>query len=172
VVWAFVGIMITVGFGYAQFHFVGQVQPGKFGRVSAYLENMIAIGEILQFLVLFLLLPLLAWNLLARWRWLHPLLMLVTPLPFAAVILGWLTREIGRQPWLVYGRLTVADAMSPGLTKEMVTASFAGFAGVLGLLTLVDYLLIARAVRRGPGGVALGATGPVPSPEPAPALSY
>jgi cytochrome d ubiquinol oxidase subunit I len=118
------------------------------------------------------LLPLLAWNLLARWRWLHPLLMLMTPLPFVAVILGWLTREIGRQPWLVYGRLPVAGAMTPGLTRGMVTASLIGFAGVLGLLALVDYLLIARAVRRGPGGVALGATGPVRSPEPAPAPSH
>jgi cytochrome d ubiquinol oxidase subunit I len=51
----------------------------------------------------------------------------------------------------------------------MVTLSFIAFAGVLGLLAVVDYLLIARAVRRGPARVALGAAEPA-EPSPAPAL--
>ncbi len=170
VVWAFVGTNLAVGFGYAQFAFVGDIQPDKFKGAlpGAALGNMILIGQLVHTIVMFVLLPLLFRNLLARARWMHPVLMLMTPLPFVAAILGWLTREVGRQPWLVYGRLTVADAMSPGLTKEMVTLSFAAFAGVLGLLALADYLLIARVVRRGPTQVDLGAAEPAePSPEPA-----
>ncbi len=68
----------------------------------------------------------------------------------------------------MYGELSVADAMSPGLTKGMVTLSLVAFAGVLGLLAVVDYLLIARTVRRGPARADLGAAEPAePSPTPA-----
>jgi cytochrome d ubiquinol oxidase subunit I len=171
VVVAAVGSLITVGFGYAQFSPVSEFQPDKFGGAplaGVGLGFMIMIGQLLQFVIMFVLLPTIAW--LPRWRWAHPLLMAVTPLPFLAAILGWLAREVGRQPWLVYGRLTVADAMSPGLTPAMITTSLVAFTGVLGLLAVVDYLLIARLVRRGPAAATLGAA-PLPPPERTPALS-
>jgi cytochrome d ubiquinol oxidase subunit I len=173
VVTAFIGSLFTVGFGYAQFGVIDTTQPGKFdGAVpGTALGLMIGIGQLLQFGVMFLLLPLLFRNWLARWRWLHPLLMLITPLPFVAAIAGWLVREVGRQPWLVYGKLSVADAMTPGLSKTAITGSFVGFAGVLGLLAIIDYLLIARAVRRGPEQVSLGMPDRPADPVPMPAHS-
>ncbi|MDX3107218.1 cytochrome ubiquinol oxidase subunit I [Nonomuraea angiospora] len=168
VVAAAIGIFVTTGFGYAQF---AGVQEGKFNdNVGAALPLglMIEFGQLLALVVLFVMLPMIA--VLPRWRWTHPLLMLMTPLPFALAIMGWLAREVGRQPWMIWEKLTVADAMSPGLTSGMVTASLVGFAGVLGLLAVVDYVLIARIVRRGPRDVALGA---VPAGETrSPALSY
>ncbi|MGW0202319.1 cytochrome ubiquinol oxidase subunit I [Nonomuraea sp. NPDC003201] len=168
VVAAALGIFVTIGFGYAQF---AGVQDGKFsGNVGAALPLglMIELGQLLALVVLFVMLPMVA--VLPRWRWTHPLLMLMTPLPFVLAIMGWLAREVGRQPWMIWEKLTVADAMSPGLTSGMVTASLVGFAGVLGLLAVVDYVLIARIVRRGPRDVALGA---VPAGETrSPALSY
>ncbi|MEV6984781.1 cytochrome ubiquinol oxidase subunit I [Sphaerisporangium sp. NPDC051017] len=172
VVWGFVGATLAVGFGYAQFGFVNDIQPNKFETpvTDAALVTMMTIGQLVHFVVMFGMLPLLIRDVLARTRWLHPLLMLMTPLPFVAAIMGWLAREIGRQPWLVFGRLRVADAISPGLTTGMVTFSFIAFVGVLGLLAVVDYLLIARAVRRGPDQVALGAAEPA-DPSPAPALA-
>ncbi|MFJ2032081.1 cytochrome ubiquinol oxidase subunit I [Streptosporangium sp. NPDC087985] len=174
VVVASIGSLVTVGFGYAQFGPVGLIQPGKFSGeplAGAGLGAMITIGQTLQFLIVFALLPTVYW--LPRWRWAHPVIMLITPLPFLAAICGWLAREVGRQPWLINGRLTVADAMSPGLTTEMVAFSLFGFVGVLGLLALVDYLLIARTVRRGPGAATLGADdGPAGSTERAHALSF
>ncbi|MEV4354938.1 cytochrome ubiquinol oxidase subunit I [Nonomuraea sp. NPDC004186] len=168
VVAAALGIFVTTGFGYAQF---AGVQEGKFSdNVGAALPLglMIEFGQLLALVVLFVMLPMIA--VLPRWRWTHPLLMLMTPLPFVLAIMGWLAREVGRQPWMIWEKLTVADAMSPGLTSGMVTASLVGFAGVLGLLAVVDYVLIARIVRRGPRDVALGA---VPAGETrSPALSY
>ncbi|WP_182880603.1 cytochrome ubiquinol oxidase subunit I [Microbispora sp. H10949] len=171
---AFIGSLFTVGFGYAQFGPVSDVQPDKFhGAVPGIaLGLMITIGQFAQFGVMFVLAPLLIRDLLARWRWLHPLLMLMTPLPFVAAIAGWLTREVGRQPWLVYGKLSVADALTPGLTPAAITASLAAFAGVLGLLAVVDWALIIRAVRRGPGEVALGAPDHSADHSPAPAHSF
>ncbi|MDA0632563.1 cytochrome ubiquinol oxidase subunit I [Nonomuraea sp. MCN248] len=166
IVAAAIGIALTVAFGYSQF---GHIQEGKFDdnpAASVPLGLMMEGGNLLSLVVLLFMLPLV--NNLPRWRWAHPLLMALTPLPFVLAILGWLARELGRQPWMIWEKLTVADAMTPGLTPGMVTASFTGFAVVLGLLAVVDYVLIARMVRRGPRDLALGATAPE---RPAPALS-
>ncbi|SNT49830.1 cytochrome d ubiquinol oxidase subunit I [Streptosporangium subroseum] len=173
VITSFVGSLITVGFGYAQFLPLSTLQPDKFeasALTGASLGAMIGIGQLLQLAIMFVLMPVVYW--LPRWRWAQPILMVITPLPFLAAILGWLVRETGRQPWLIYGKLTVADALSPGLTSGMITTSLIGFAGVLGLLAVVDYVLIARTVRRGPAAVTLGADGPADSTERAHALSY
>ena len=40
------------------------------------------------------------------------------PLPFVAILTGWFTAEVGRQPWVVYGVLRTADAMTPFLTTR------------------------------------------------------
>lgn len=173
VITALVGSLLTVGFGYAQFGTVAAVQPGKFdggGLAGVGLGFMILIGQLLQFAVMFVLAPTVYW--LPRWRWAHPVLMAITPLPFVAAILGWLARESGRQPWMINGKLTVADAMSPGLTSGMVTVSLIAFAGVLTLLAVIDYVLIARTVRRGPAAVTLGADAPADPTERAYALNH
>ncbi|MFI7148670.1 cytochrome ubiquinol oxidase subunit I [Nonomuraea sp. NPDC050022] len=159
---AAIGIFLTVGFGYAQF---AGIQEGKFEGDTGVvpLGIMIEIGQLLALVVLFAMLPLI--RVLPRWRWTHPLLMLMTPLPFVLAILGWLARESGRQPWMIWQKLTVADAMTPGLTPPMITGSLIAFVGVLVLLAIVDYILIARVVRRGPRELDLGAV-------PEPALTY
>src|SRR5215469_12676211 len=41
------------------------------------------------------------------------------PLPFIAILSGWVTAEVGRQPWVVYGLLRTADAMTPFLTSRV-----------------------------------------------------
>ncbi|MEU4540820.1 cytochrome ubiquinol oxidase subunit I [Streptosporangium sp. NPDC023825] len=173
VITSLAGSLLTVGFGYAQFGPISQFQPDKFndgGLAGLGLGFMIMIGQLIQLLILFVLAPTVYW--LPRWRWTHPVLMAITPLPFVAAILGWLARESGRQPWLINGRLTVADAMSPGLTSGMVTFSLIAFAGVLALLAVIDYVLIARTVRRGPAAVTLGADAPADPTERAHALSH
>jgi cytochrome d ubiquinol oxidase subunit I len=156
VIVAAIGIFITMGFGYAQFAVIPV--EGKFsGNVGAAigLAVMMEIGQLLGLVVLLVMLPMI--RVLPRWRWTHLVLMAMTPLPFVLSIAGWVAREVGRQPWMIWEKLTVADAMSPGLTSGMVTASLIGFVAVLGLLAVVDYVLIARVVKRGPRGLDLGA---------------
>ncbi|TDE43011.1 cytochrome ubiquinol oxidase subunit I [Nonomuraea mesophila] len=165
---AAIGIFVTLAFGYAQF---GGIVTGKFdGNTGASLPLavMIEIGHLLALVVLLGMLPLV--RVLPRWRWTHPILIAMTPLPFAVSVMGWAAREVGRQPWMIWERLTVADAMSPGLTPGMVTTSLVAFTAVLGLLAVVDYVLIARVVRRGPRDTALGA--PAADEPRSPALSY
>ncbi len=129
---AFVGSMLVVGFGFAQFGPVNGVQPDKFAdRPSAAfgLGMMILIGHVLQLAAL-ILVVVVKWA--PRWRGLHPLILMLTPLPFVASILGWIAREEGRQPWMIWDRLKVADAITPGLTSGQITLSFVGFVGVAG----------------------------------------
>ena len=102
VITSFVGSLITVGFGYAQFMPVSTLQPDKFeasALTGASLGAMIGSGSFLQLAIMFVLMPVVYW--LPRWRWAQPILMVITPLPFLAAILGWLVRETGRQPWLI-----------------------------------------------------------------------
>lgn len=81
----------------------------------------------------FLMLGLGLWSLLARmrkrlydWPMLHRLALLMGPSGFVAVIAGWVTTEVGRQPWTVYGLLTTADSVSP-IAAPAVATSLAAF---------------------------------------------
>jgi cytochrome d ubiquinol oxidase subunit I len=80
------------------------------------------------------------WGLYCRWRgslftnaWLHRAALLMTPAGFIAIIAGWTTTEVGRQPFTVYGLLTTAQSASP-VHAPALTASLAAF--VLVYLTL------------------------------------
>ena len=74
-----------------------------------------------------------AWSLLARarkslytWTWLHRAAVAMGPAGFVAVIAGWITTEVGRQPYTVYGHLLTAESHSP-LAAPAVAASLAAF---------------------------------------------
>ncbi len=96
----------------------------------------------------------------------HGLLTLMIPVPFVTMIAGWIFREMGRQPWAVYGLLKTADAMSP-VTEAQMRFSITAFAAVFSVLIVINYWLLARHARRGPGAVALGDR-PIDAPVPAP----
>ncbi|WP_017538261.1 cytochrome ubiquinol oxidase subunit I [Nocardiopsis halophila] len=129
-------------------------------------ETMVALGWVLFFAPL-IALVLLPRDLLVRTRPLAWAVVALVPLPFIASVCGWLFREAGRQPWLVYGELAVTDAASP-VPAAAVAASLVLFTGVLGALAAADWVIIARLAHRGPDGVRLGAPEPEPDPDPAP----
>lgn len=72
------------------------------------------------------------------------------PLPFIAIITGWFTAEVGRQPWVVYGALRTADAMTPFLTTREATISLAIFCAVYAFIFLFGTFYIYRLIRIGP----------------------
>jgi cytochrome d ubiquinol oxidase subunit I len=74
------------------------------------------------------------------------------PLPFIAIITGWFTAEVGRQPWVVYGVLRTADAMTPFLTTRAATISLAIFCAVYAFIFLFGTFYIYRLIRTGPRG--------------------
>jgi cytochrome d ubiquinol oxidase subunit I len=83
-------------------------------------------------------------------RWFLKLLIWSIPLPLAACEIGWMTAEVGRQPWIVYGLLRTADAASITVTAGEILFSIILFGSVYLLLgTLYIYLLV-REVKHGP----------------------
>jgi cytochrome d ubiquinol oxidase subunit I len=83
-------------------------------------------------------------------RWFHRLLVVLLPLGILAIWAGWVVAEAGRQPWIVYGKLLTAQAVSPLNTVSVLTSLIAFIAVYLALLgTYVWY--VARVVRQGPG---------------------
>jgi cytochrome bd ubiquinol oxidase subunit I len=75
--------------------------------------------------------------------------MLMTPSGFGAVLFGWFTAEIGRQPYVVYGHLRTADAVSP-VTAGAVTASLLTFVVVYAFVFGFGSYYLAKLLRRGP----------------------
>ena len=103
-----------------------------------------------------LMLAVVAVGLWLRWRgrlfdavWFHRICIVTAPLGFIAVIAGWLTTEVGRQPWTVYGLLRTADSVSPSLTTVDVSLSLLGYMIVYLIIYPTGILLMARFVRQG-----------------------
>jgi cytochrome d ubiquinol oxidase subunit I len=72
------------------------------------------------------------------------------PLPFLANSLGWIFTEMGRQPWLVFGRLKTEAGVSPSVTGGEVLASLIVFTLLYGVLAIIDVFLMMRYARSGP----------------------
>lgn len=72
------------------------------------------------------------------------------PLPFVATLTGWFTAEVGRQPWVVYGILRTADAMTPFLTARAATISLVVFCAVYSFIFAFGTFYIYRLLRAGP----------------------
>ena len=111
------------------------------------------------------------WSLIARWRgklydwhWLHRAALVMGPAGFIAVIAGWITTEVGRQPYVIYNLLRTADAASP-LDAPAVGASLIAFVvvyfAVFGTGTWYILRLMKKAPQAQETGVKRGDTGPI-----------
>ena len=80
------------------------------------------------------------------------LVFLSFPLPFIAILTGWYTAEVGRQPWVVYGVLRTADAMTPFLTARAATISLVVFCVIYTFIFAFGIYYIYRLLRAGPVG--------------------
>jgi cytochrome d ubiquinol oxidase subunit I len=97
------------------------------------------------------------WALWARWRGhletSRPLLwvlLLSFPFPYIATSLGWMTAELGRQPWLIYGLLRTTDGYSLGVGDGDVIFTLIGFVGLYFVLGVVFLYLVGRELHHGP----------------------
>ena len=78
------------------------------------------------------------------------ILLFSIPLPYIAGQLGWILAEVGRQPWIVYGLLKTADAVSKGITAGQVWLSLIGFTFIYGMLGVIDVYLLTKYSKKGP----------------------
>jgi cytochrome d ubiquinol oxidase subunit I len=83
-------------------------------------------------------------------RWYLVLCQFTTCLGFVAVIAGWTTTEVGRQPWTVYGLMRTADSVSPSLTGANVLLSLLLYIAVYLIIYPVGLSVMLRLVWRGP----------------------
>jgi cytochrome bd ubiquinol oxidase subunit I len=92
-----------------------------------------------------------------RWRgelfyasWFHRACLVMGPLGFVAVLAGWTTTEVGRQPWTVYGLMRTADSVAPSLSGTEVLISLLGYVAVYLVIFPAGLMVMARLARKGP----------------------
>lgn len=85
------------------------------------------------------------------------------PLPFVATLTGWFTAEVGRQPWVVYGVVRTADAMTPFLTMGTAMISLIVFCAIYTFIFAFGIFYIYQLLRAGPVGRLLPPTAVLPN---------
>jgi cytochrome bd ubiquinol oxidase subunit I len=86
------------------------------------------------------------------------------PLPYIAILTGWYTAEVGRQPWTVYGVLRTTDSMTPFLTVPAALVSLIVFCAVYAFIFIFGIFYIYKLLRAGPEGhLVLPPAGAVPN---------
>jgi cytochrome d ubiquinol oxidase subunit I len=126
--------------------------PGEYAPVVAVtywsFRAMIGSGTLLILLTAFAL-----WRLrgaaLVRRRRLLWLFLPAVALPFIANSAGWIFTEMGRQPWTVFGLLTTAQSVSPGVTASSVIISLTTFTLLYAALAGIAWWLTVRHVKTG-----------------------
>jgi len=90
---------------------------------------------------------------LFRAAWFHRMLVGCMPIGFVAILAGWFTTEVGRQPWAVYGHLRTADAVTPALTGGAALASLLTFLAVYTIIYGAGTYYLLRLLGTGPAAV-------------------
>jgi len=78
------------------------------------------------------------------------ILMLAFPFPFIANTAGWMTAELGRQPWLVYGLMRTMDGTSLNVSAGNTLFTLLGFLGMYFVVGVLFLLLVIKAINHGP----------------------
>jgi cytochrome d ubiquinol oxidase subunit I len=84
-------------------------------------------------------------------RWMLWILMLSVPLPYIANTAGWMTAELGRQPWLIYGLMRTAHGVSARVAAGNAWFTLIGFMGMYTVLAILWLFLVYREIEEGPG---------------------
>jgi cytochrome d ubiquinol oxidase subunit I len=83
-------------------------------------------------------------------RWALWALLISFPLPYIANTAGWMTAELGRQPWLIYGLMRTSEGFSSTVSAGNGLFTLLGFMGLYSLLGLLFTVLIYREISQGP----------------------
>jgi cytochrome bd ubiquinol oxidase subunit I len=88
-------------------------------------------------------------------RWILWALLLSFPLPYIANTAGWMTAEIGRQPWIIYGLMRTGEGYSNTVSAGNGLFTLLGFMGLYAVLGLLFTVLVYREISRGPAPKAI-----------------
>jgi cytochrome d ubiquinol oxidase subunit I len=129
--------------------FSEDIRPDMIPLLYYSYHVMVGLGTI--FIAVMIVAALLLWRgKLYRARWMLWLLMICVPLPYIANTAGWITAEVGRQPWLIYGLMRTAHGTSPLVGAGNVWFTLIGFMGMYTLLAILFLFLVLREIGLGP----------------------
>jgi cytochrome bd ubiquinol oxidase subunit I len=116
-----------------------------------YYSYHIMAGLGTYFVLLMVVAALLLWRgKLYSTSWILWPILLSFPLPYIANTAGWMTAEIGRQPWLVYGLMRTAIGYSKYVSAGNSLFTLLGFLGMYSLLSVLWIVLVYRIIETGP----------------------
>ena len=86
-------------------------------------------------------------------KWFSRAMLTMPFLPLLANSLGWIFTETARQPWAVFGLIKTADGVSPTVSAGNVATTMIGFTALYGVLALIEFGLMFRAIKVGPEAI-------------------
>lgn len=114
---------------------------------------MVGLGTI--FIAIMIVSALLLWKgKLFSSRWALWILMLSFPFPYIANTAGWMTAEVGRQPWLVYNLLRTVSGSSPTVSAGNGLFTLLGFLGMYFVIGVLFLFLVVKLINEGPEATA------------------
>lgn len=124
-------------------------QPTAVNAIFQFYHIMVAIGLLLIAITLY---GTIQWwrGKIFKQRWFLWLLVFAVFLPQLSNQFGWFAAEMGRQPWVVYGHLRTADALSESVTAGHVIFSLVFFTIIYLLLLVLFIYLLDRKIKKGP----------------------
>ncbi len=123
--------------------------PGNIPLLYYSYHIMVGLGTV--FIAVMVVALLLLWRgQLFKSRWMLWVLMLCAPFPYIANTAGWLTAELGRQPWLIYGLMRTEDGYSKAVSAGNGMFTLLGFMGMYTVLGILFLFLIRREIENGP----------------------
>jgi cytochrome d ubiquinol oxidase subunit I len=122
-------------------------RPGPINTVRFAFQTMVGIGTLLAVVGLFYAFVFLRFKRLPRTKWFFRFVVVAGPLAMVALICGWVTTEVGRQPWIVYNLMRVEDAVT---AANSLPVAFAVVATVYILLAGTVVWLLRRLAKRPP----------------------
>jgi cytochrome d ubiquinol oxidase subunit I len=132
-----------------------------------YYAYHIMVGLGTFFIAIFLGAAFLLWRrMLYDARWMLWILMLCVPFPYIANTAGWITAEVGRQPWLIYGLMRTHEGYSTNVSAGNALFTLIGFMGMYTVLGILFLFLVRRELEHGPSprdGHAPGTVPPAPA---------
>ena len=132
-------------------------QPGAVNLIFQSYHIMVAMfGAIVLVLILAALVYA---GKLKNHKWPLYILMIGWIAPILAIEFGWVVAEVGRQPWIVWGELRTADAISEAVPAGQVIATLVGFFAVYALIYIVWIRSVVKTVKKGPDVYLSGSEG-------------
>jgi cytochrome bd ubiquinol oxidase subunit I len=129
--------------------FPDDLKPDKIELLYYSYHVMVGLGTI--FIAVMVVAAFLLWRKrLFESHWMLWVLMLSVPLPYIANTAGWMTAELGRQPWLIYGLMRTAHGASTRVGAGNVLFTLIGFMGMYTVLGMLWLFLMYREIELGP----------------------